>query len=333
MPNTIRNLILIALGANVLAAEAISLPQPVPSPSAPIAVRPALPIERIVQHWRHDVTAPRLAALPQRGRALNDAAIALCEKTTQERLDTARLRWIDAFLAWRAADVLPLDPALQQQADPGPVESPKLETAIRTSEDQWDPMNPPSTAGLRAIEFLYWGNDQPKAQQGRLVFRRRCSYSALLAGKLARELDNAGARPPASASEYLQRFSAGIGQIMQSRLPGTGKDGKVSGEYDAWRSKQTKAAMQAGLATLESAFAEPAKNGISLIDALNEAGQKPLAEQLAQALNAARREVDALPSDSNTLPRDGARLTGLNGALSQLQKLIDGPLSEALARR
>jgi hypothetical protein len=234
---------------------------------------------------------------------------------------------------------LPLDPALSHAIDPGPAELPAVEAAVRnTIDEQTVPADAaPSATGIKALEFLYWGNDMPKAQQGRLVFRRRCAYSEALATKLGAELEAVAARPPASTRDYLTQFSATLAQLQANRLAQLGVDQNRSPsrtEFDGWRSRQTKAALLSAIDTIESALVGPAANGQNVVDALGGAGQAALAAELTATFTAIHAETDKLPADiAAWFTRNPSNAQALLAALARLQGLIDGPLTAALAAR
>jgi hypothetical protein len=326
------SLTLLAVSLNLLAAE------PTASTASPQPAAAPLATDAILLHWRHDVSSPRLTALATRGHALADAAAALCDRTTQDRLDTTRSAWVDTFIAWRAAQALPLDPSLSHAIDPGPAELRTIESAVRsTVDDQSVPDNAaPSATGLKALEYLYWGNDLPKAQLGRLIFRRRCAFSEALSTKLAQELDAAAARPPATVVDYLTQFSATLRQLQANRLAQLGVDQDKSPlrtEFDGWRSQQTKAALLSAIDTIEAALVGPAKDGENVIDALNAAGKADLAQAVQAALAEIHAETDKLPRDiAAYFTRHPDNAQALLAALAHIQGLIDGPLTTALVQ-
>lgn len=145
---------------------------------------PTVPNAAWSQAWLDQAYLPRHAALTQSADALASASKAFCETPTPVQLDNVKQHWLITSQAWRAMDGAPAGPMvlerLGRKIDFRPTRPDDIEAAIQGSE-----INNAATRGLPAMEYLLWGNAQPKLQLAKLKQPERCAYLSKIAAQIA----------------------------------------------------------------------------------------------------------------------------------------------------
>ncbi len=193
---------------------------------------PVVPDAAWSQAWLDQAYLPRHAALTQSADALASASQAFCEKPTPAQLETVKQHWLTTSQAWRAMDGAPAGPMvlerLGRKIDFRPTRVDDLEAAMLNGDG-----NNAATRGLPAMEYLLWGNAQPKAQLAKLKQAERCAYLSKMAQQVAASahvLDQPwqtyrkelGAENPFFRenllSEHINLLTASMGSL-QKRMP------------------------------------------------------------------------------------------------------------------
>ncbi|QDQ27444.1 imelysin family protein [Chitinimonas arctica] len=277
----------------------------------------------------------------------------LCQRKSPATIDAARLAWQQTYLAWRALEALPMGPIMSRrtawQIDVWPTKLEKVEEAVRLVQPDAAIADSVGAAaqGLPALEYLLWGDDRAKAQMGRLQFRKRCQYAEALAADIVAETDGLVkdwrlyAKTPLDADSGRQQFEDAVNLIAGSmenlrdkkmaRL-GSNKLVKKTGrqDFDAWRSKNTRAGLDASLDALESLFFS-SQNGPSFADRLGQAGKPLLVRHLKDEFATAAKLLGKLPEDMATsLANNPAAGQALLDSLKRLQGLVELQVADAV---
>ncbi|MGQ5524921.1 imelysin family protein [Chitinimonas sp. PSY-7] len=315
---------------------------------------PNLDAAATVVNWQAQ-QLPRIQALADSSAKLRDSVASLCQRLSADQLDQARSAWKSSYAAWRAVEALPMGPTLTRrtawQIDVWPSRSFKVEEAVRLVEKDAPIADSVGAAaqGLPALEFLLWGDDRAKAQLGRLHFRQRCQYSAALARDVATE--SAGlladwqsfSRQQYDTETGRQAFEEAVNLIagtMQNlrdkkvaRLGGSKAVKQVARqEFDAWRSRQTKAGLAATVGALESLFLAPGENNSpSFVDRLAAAGKPLLAQHLRDEIRTAREALAKMPDDvAQAASRNPAVAKPFVDSIKRLQGLVELQVADAV---
>ncbi|HEY9104124.1 imelysin family protein [Chitinimonas sp.] len=305
-----------------------------------------------VANWQSQ-QLPRIQALNTGSKALDDSLAALCQRKTQANLDAARQAWLQTYLAWRAVEALPSGPALSRrtawQIDVWPTKPQKVEEAVRLVEkDAPIADSVGATAqGLPALEYLLWGDDRAKAQLGRLAFRQRCEYANALADGIAEEADGllkewqTYAATPLDHDAGRQAFEEGVNLLAASiealrdkKLAhiGSPKQSRQLSrqDFDAWRSRNTRAGLQASLDALESLFFG-AQQGSSFADRLVQAEKPILVRRLREEFATARNLLAKQPEDmASFLAANPTAAQPLLDSFKRLQQLVELQVADAV---
>jgi predicted lipoprotein len=297
------------------------------------------------QRWHDEQLVPRFDALKQSANQLAGRAAEMCSHTNAEKLDATRTAWVATFTAWRALEALPIDPAARKAIEPGSVEIPIVEGAVRVATaDKPIADNPDaSSMGLRALEYLLWGNDRASAQLGRLAFHQRCIYAQAVAAALPAQVDAlraADLNQAATEANYLASLGQALRQWRGTRMAKLGEaktlpHSVTASDFDAWRSKQTKAALGASLATAESLLLGPNGSGGYLADHFTGDADATQLSELRDAFATAQATLQKLPDDlPDTLGRNSALAAPLLTSLRQIQAVVDAlAVSPAAAKQ
>lgn len=145
---------------------------------------PSVPDVAWSQAWLDQAYLPRHAALTQSADALAGASQAFCATPTPAQFDAVKQQWLRTSQAWRSMDGAPAGPMvlerLGRKIDFRPTRVDDLEAAILSGDN-----SNAATRGLPAIEYLLWGNAQPKLQLAKLKQPERCAYLSKMAQQVA----------------------------------------------------------------------------------------------------------------------------------------------------
>jgi uncharacterized protein len=259
---------------------------------------PLIPDAQWAQNWLDQAYLPRHQQLTQTADALVSASENLCKNTNEQQLALSRTAWLASSQAWRSMDGAPAGPMilerLGRKIDFRPSRPDDIESAIKGGDE-----SNAATRGLAAIEYLLWGDAQPKQQLQRLTSAERCAYLLKLAKKISastHELDQPwllyreqlGAENPFFRQnlfpESLSLMQAGIGSMLK-RLPAN----KAKPEqFTEWRSGSSKAQLLAHLAGLQQAL-------YALAAKFRADTKLQLAQNIEDDLKASRQACQALP--------------------------------------
>ncbi|GAB3242439.1 imelysin family protein [Chitinimonas naiadis] len=305
-----------------------------------------------VANWQAQ-QLPRIQALNEGGKALNDSMAALCLRKTTGNIDAARRAWQQTYQAWRAVESLPSGPILSRrtawQIDVWPAKPAKVEEAVRLVEKDAAIADSVGAAaqGLPALEYLLWGDDRAQAQLGRLQFRQRCEYAAALATEIATESDGllkewqSYAATPLDHDAGRQAFEEGVNLLAASlealrdkKLAhlGSAKQSKQLSrqEFDGWRSRSTRAGLEATLDAIEGLFFI-ARKGQSFADQLVQADKPILVRRLREEFATSRSLLAKLPADlAGSLAANPALAQPLLDSFKHLQQLVELQVADAV---
>lgn len=250
------------------------------------------------QSWLDQAYLPRHQALSQTADQLAENTAAFCQQQDNKTLSKVRLSWLASSHAWRSMDGAPGGPMLLERLgrkiDFRPTRPDDIESAIKGGDS-----SNAATRGLPAIEYLLWGNAQPKQQLTRLKQTERCAYLVKLAEQVASNTHTldagwqlyreqlAAENPFFRQNLLLENNNLMLTSLasMLKRLPSSA----VAQQYAEWRSGSSKTQLLAQLDGFTLA-----QNAI--IKRIKDRGDTALAQRFATDLHQAQQQCHALPS-------------------------------------
>lgn len=293
---------------------------------------PTVPDAAWSQAWLDQAYLPRHTALTQSADALASATKAFCEQANAAQLETVKQYWLRTSQAWRAMDGAPAGPMvlerLGRKIDFRPTRVDDVEAAIVSGES-----SNAATRGLPAMEYLLWGNAQPKSQLAKLKQPARCAYLTKLAQQVAEQahgLDQPwavyraelGADNPFFRenllSEHINLLLSSMGSL-QKRMP-TAAELKPE-QFAEWRSGSSHAQFMAQVAGMNTALH-------AVVQRLQMEGAADLAQQIKADVAQLQSKCQSVPSNLAQSPVKAR--TACSKAIETLKTRLQGPVGEQL---
>ncbi|WP_288841774.1 imelysin family protein [uncultured Deefgea sp.] len=262
---------------------------------------PSVPDAAWSQAWLDAAYQPRHAVLTQSADALMRSVDLVCAQTNAHNLEQARQTWLATSKAWRALDAAPAGPMVLERMgrkiDFRPTRPDDIEVAIQTGD-----VSNAATRGLPAIEYLLWGNAQPKVQLAKLKQPARCAYLSKTAQQVASHahfLDQPwqtyrielGAENPFFRenllSEHINLLLSSMGSL-QKRMPTA--DGVKPEQFAEWRSGSSHAQFMAQVGGMNLALQ-------AVVQRLREEGSAQLADQVSVEMQQVQKRCESLPQN------------------------------------
>lgn len=314
---------------------------------------PTVQAAPLIEYWQRDILLPRHDQLASTTQALAASLTALCDRPNAAKVDSARTAWKASFIAWRAVEALPLGPTTDRRTawkiDLWPTRTQKIEEAVKLSKPDLPIAEGVGSVaqGLPAIEYLLWGDDRANAQMGRLQFKQRCRYLEALGTEIAEETRALAAawRSYAETKQDAERAKETLDlsiNMLVASLEGL-RDKKLARmgnpkvkrparqDFDGWRSRSTRAGLQATLDAVEKLLFHPMPGGQSFADQLVASGKPMVVQHLKDEFATAHVELGKLPNNlAMYIADDPSHGKPLHDSLSRLQKLVELQVADAL---
>jgi len=293
---------------------------------------PSVPDVAWSQAWLDQAYLPRHAALTQAADALASASKSFCEKPTPTQLETVKQYWLRTSQAWRAMDGAPAGPMvlerLGRKIDFRPTRVDDLEAAILSGDG-----SNAATRGLPALEYLLWGNAQPKLQLAKLKQPERCAYLRKMAQQVAEQthvldqpwsvyrLELGAANPffrENLLSEHINLLLSSMGSLHK-RMP-TAAELKPE-QFAEWRSGSSHAQFMAQVAGMNLALQ-------AVVQRLQMEGAADLAQQVSQDMAQVQMTCQSVPP--NLAQSSVKARSACSKAIETLKVRLQGKVGEQL---
>ena len=282
------------------------------------------------QAWLDQAYLPRHAALTQSADDLVAATKAFCAQPTVQGLEQTRQRWLATSQAWRSMDGAPAGPMVLERMGR------KIDFRPTRPDDIEAAMNAPdasnaATRGLPAMEYLLWGNAQPKLQLAKLKQPERCAYLSQIATQVASNThlldqpwsvyrNELAAENPFFRenllSEHINLLLASMTSLSK-RMPTA--EGVKPEQFVEWRSGSSHAQFMAQLGGMSLALQ-------AVLQRLRDDGAESIAKQVQADLAKVQQNCQSLPA--NLAQSSAAARMACSKSLATLKANIESKVGE-----